>query len=289
MEATVRIPDQAIYGSWDVVTPGGNIGIFAPVSFDPLYVRTLPPGLFHVDGTLGIIRFFESQFIFADGPDNSVFLPSSAMRGVGFQDRYIFTFPPYERPVNLIVGSTKYRVRLNGSNRSRGAESLRSTSLGMTVAGTEIRVDIKFESEGVEFVAEYETQDIISKKIYWKKFLDINFDNLSLSAALTPQFLNFQDIRVQSVIVSATFTPGFVVLDQNISVDQTPIKDFIKSEVEASLRNYLQSENFKQPFQAILARQVTFLLQDCPTITRIDAAKADDGGMKLTGSTRPVR
>lgn len=288
-EANVRIPDWAVYGTWDVITPGGNVGLFTPVSFDPLYVRTFPPNLFQPDGTLGSVRFYESQFIFSDGIDNSVFLPSSAMRGLGFQDRYSFSFPAYEKPVNLVVGSTKYRVRLNGSNRSSGAESLRSTSLGMTVTGKEIIVDVEFESAGVEFVAEYETQDIISKKIYWKKFLNINIDNLALTAGLTPQFLNLRDVLVQSVAVTSSFTPGFVVLDQTISVDNSPIKDFIKTELEKSLSAYLLSDAFRTSFLRILSGQTQMIFRDCPWLNVIDVSAADDGGMKLTGSTRPVR
>jgi hypothetical protein len=288
-EVQVRVPDSAIYTSWTAETPAGPDWGFPSLPFDPLYIRTFPPNLFQPDGTLGSVRFYESQFIFADGTDNSVFLPSSAMRGLGFLDRYVFTFPPYEKPINLVVGSTKYRVRLNGSNRSSGAESLRSTSLGMTMVGTEIKVDVKFESEGVEFVAEYETQDILSKKIYWKRFLNINIDNLALTAALTPQFLNLRDVLVQSVAVTSSFAPGFVVLDQAISVDNSPIKDFIKTELEKSLRNYLLSEDFRTSFLKILSGQIQMVFQGCPWLNVIDVSVADDGGMKLTGSTRPVR
>ena len=288
-EARVRVPDYALYAKWAAETPGGPDWGFPSIPFDPLYVRTFPPNLFQSDGTLGSVRFYESQFIFANGIDNSVFLPSSAMRGLGFQDRYVFSFPVYEKPVNLIVGSTKYCVRLNGSNRSSGAECLQSRTLGLTVAGTAIKVDITFESEGVEFVAEYETQDILSKKIYWKKFLDINIDNLALSAAMTPQFISLQDVRMLSVTVSSSFTPGFVVLDQNISVDNSPIKDFIKTELEKSLYTYLMSDAFRTSFLAILSRQLQSLFSGSPYLNVIDVSVADDGGMKLTGSTRPSR
>jgi len=288
-EAQVRVPDSALYASWTAETPAGPDWGFPSLPFDPLYVRSFPPNLFQPDGTLGSVRFYESQFIFADGIDNSVFLPSSAMRGLGFQDRYVFSFPVYEKPVNLIVGSTKYRVRLNGSNRSTGAESLRSTSLGLTVAGTAITVDIAFESEGVEFVAEYETQDVFSKKITWHKFLNINIDNLALSASMTPQFISLQDVRMLSVTVSSSFTPGFVVLDQNISVDNSPIKDFIKTELEKSLSTYLLSDAFRTSFLAILSRQLQTVFGGCPRLNVIDVSAADDGGMRLTGSTRPVR
>ena len=288
-EVQVRVPDSALYAQWTAETPAGPDWGFPSLPFDPLYIRTFPQNLFQKGGTLESVRFYESQFIFADGPKNSVFLPSSAMRGLGFPEIYLFDFPVYERPVNLLIGSTKYRVRLNGSNRSRWAESLQSTTLGLTVAGTAIKVDIAFESEGVEFVAEYETQDVFSKKITWHKFLDINIDNLSLSAAMTPQFISLRDVRMQSVTVSSSFAPGFVVLDQNISVDNSPIKDFIKTELEKSLSAYLLSDAFRTSFLAILSGQLQTLFLGCPYLNVIDVSVADDGGMKLTGSTRPAR
>jgi len=288
-EAKVRIPDNAVFARWDVVTPGGPAWDFPVVNFDPLYVRTFPPSLFQPDGTLGFLHFSDSQFIYADGPQNSAFFPSSAMRAVGFEDRYLFTFPPYEKRVDFLIGSTKIRVRLNGANRLNPSESLGSTTLGLVVDGTALKVDIKFESQGTEFVGEYETQDIFSKKITWHRFLDVNIDNLSLTAVLTPVFFTAQDIRIQSVAVSSSFVPGFVVLDTNFSVDQTPIKDFIKGEVEASMRNYLLSDNFRLAFLPIFARQVQALFQGSPRINWIDVGRADDGGMKLVGSTRTVR
>ena len=288
-EAKVRIPDKAVFAPWDVVTPGGGVGIFAPVYFDPLYIRTFPPNLFQADGTLGVLHFYDSQFIFADGTQNSVFIASSAMRGMGFREIFAFTFLPYEKYVNLLIGSTKIRVRLNGTNRRSHAESLQSTSLSMAVDGTALKVDVKFESEGVEFFGEYETQDILSKKITWHRFLDVNIDNLSLTAALTPTFFTAQDVRIQSVTVSSSFAPGFVVLDQNISVDNTPIKDYIKSELEASLRNYLMSDDFRLAFLPIFSGQVQTLFQGSPPMSFIEVGRASDGGMKLTGSTRPFR
>lgn len=287
-ELKVRVPDGALYDNWAVSTPGGGGMVPRGLFFDPLYIRTLPPDLFQEAGTLGFLRFFESQFIFADGVDNSAFLPSSAMRGLGFRDRYLFSFPPYEKRIDLLVGSTKIRVRVNGANRLNRAESLQSTFLNMAVDGTTLKVDVKFESEGVEFVGEYETQDILSKKITWHKFLDINIDNLSLSAALTPVFPSRREVRIQSVTASSSFAAGFVVLDTNISVDKTPIKDYIKAELEASLRNYFLSELFQGAFLPILGRQVQTLFQR-DYVNIIDVERADDGGMKLAGSSRTVR
>jgi hypothetical protein len=288
-EATVRIPDGAVYGILDAETPAGFSWRTPAIYFDPLYVHTLPPNLFQPEGTLGILHFSESLFIFADGVDNSFFIPSSAMRGLGFPDMYPFTFQPYEKYINLFIGSTKIRVRINGANRRSRTESLQSTFLNMIIDGTALKVEVKFESDGVEFFAEYETQDLLSKKITWHRFQDINIDNLSLTATLTPVFFSAQDIRIQSVTVSSSFVPGFVILGQNISVDNTPIKDYIKSEVEASLRNYLLSDDFRNSFLRIFAGQVQTLFLGCPQINRIEVSRADDGGMKLTGSTRPLR
>jgi hypothetical protein len=287
-ELKVKVPDGAIYDNWAVSSPGGGGYIPAGLFFDPLYIRTFPRNLFQEAGTLGILRFFESQFIFADGTQNSAFFPSSAMRGLGFKEAFYFNFPTYVRRVNLLVGSTNIRVRLNGSNRRSRDESLATTSLGMTVDGTNLKVDAAFESQGVEFVAEYETQDILSKKISWHKFLDINIDNLSISVALTPVFPSVREVRIQGATTTSSFNPGFVVLDTNISVDQTPIKDFIKSELEASLRNFFLSEFFQTDFLPVFGSQLQALFQ-ADRVNFIDVSRADDGGMKLTGSTRPVR
>ncbi len=288
-EAKVRVPDLAVYARWDCITPGGRAWEFPVINFDPLYIRTLPPDLFQPGGALGILHFSESQFIFADGTQNSVFIPSSAMRGMGFPEIYIFTFPPYEKYINLLIGSTKIRVRLNGSNRRLQRESLHSTALNMAVAGPKLKVDIQFESEGVEFIGEYETQDILSKQITWHKFLDVNIDNLALTAELTPLLLSAQGAMIQSVTVSSSFVPGFVILDQNISVDNTPIKDYIKSELEASLKNYLMSGNFQGSFLPIFGNLTQSLFLGSPRMNVIEVAGADNGGMKLTGSTRPKR
>lgn len=288
-EATVRIPERAVYGILDAETPAGYSWRTPAIYFDPLYIRSLPPNLFKPEGTLGVLHFYESQFIFADGAQNSVFLPSSAMRGMGFPEIYTFTFPPYEKTINLVVGSVKYRVRLNGANRRSRAESLASTALGMAVDGATLKIDIAFESDGVEFVGEYETQDILSKKITWHRFLDIHIDNLALTAVLTPYFFTAQELRLQSVNVSSTFVPGFVILDRTISVDNTPIKDFIKSEVEASLRNYLLSDAFRLSFLSVLNNMVQTLFAGCPRLNVIEISRADDGGMKLAGSTRLAR
>jgi hypothetical protein len=288
-EAQVRVPDLAVYARWDCVTPGGRAWEFPVIDFDPLYIRTFPPDLFQPEGALGFLHFSQSQFIFADGPQNSVFLPSSDMRAAGFPEIFAFTFPPYEKFVNLVIGSTKIRVRLNGTNRRSRAESLQSTSLSMTIDGTTLKVEARFESDGVEFFGEYETQDILSKKITWHRFQDVNIDNLSLTAVLTPTFFTADDIRIQSVTASSSFVPGFVILDQNISVDNTPIKDYIKAELEASLKNYLMSDAFRGAFLPIFGRQVQTLFQGCPRLNVIEVGRSDDGGMKLTGSTRPAR
>ena len=287
-EVKVKVPDGAIYDNWAISSPGGGGYVPSGLFFDPLYIRTLPRNLFQEGGTLGFLHFFESQFIFADGSQNSAFLPSSAMRAVGFEDRYLFNFPLYEKRVDFLIGSTKIRVRLNGANRLNPSESLDSTTLGLVVDGTAIKVDIKFESQGTEFVGEYETQDIFSKKITWHKFLDINIDNLALTATLTPTFLSPRDVRIQSVTASSSFTPGFVILDTNFSVDQTPIKDFIKSEIEKSLGNFLLSDYFQGTFLSVLGGHVQSLFQG-DRVNIIDVERADDGGMKLVGSSRTVR
>jgi hypothetical protein len=287
-EWRVRVPGWAIYGHFKIVTPGGTSSAPSGFSFDPLYLHIFPPDLFRETGALGILRFQESQFIFANGTQNSAYFPSSAMRGMQFPEAYYFTFPPYEKPVNLVVGSTKYRIRLSGSDRRSITESLRTKSLDMAVEGTALKVTAAFESEGIEFVGEYETQDILSGKIYWKKFLNINIDNLNISVALTPYFLTASQIVIQKAEATSSFNPGFVVLDFNISVDQTPIKDYIKRELEASLRNYFLSEYFRSAFLPILGGHVQTLFEGA-RIYFIDVYAASAGGMKLVGTTRLVR
>ena len=287
-EWRVRVPDWAIYGNFRIVTPGGTSSTPSGLAFDPLYLHIFPPDLFRETGALGILRFQESQFIFADGTQNSAFFPSGAMKGMGFQPAFYFTFPPYEKPVNLVVASTKYRIRLSGTDRRSITESLRTTSLDMAVDGTALKVTAAFESNGIEFVGEYETQDILSGKIYWKKFLNINIDNLNINVALTPSFLTASQMVIQNAVATSSFNPGFVVLDFNISVDQTPIKDHIKRELETSLRNYFLSEDFRNAFLPILGGHVRSIFGGA-RVNFIDVYAASAGGMKLVGTTRLVR
>lgn len=287
-EWRVRVPDWAIYGNFKIVTPGGTSWTPSGLAFDPIYLHIFPLDLFRETGTLGTLRFKESRFTFADGIQNSAYFPSSAMRAMGFQDAYYLTFPPYEKPVDLIVASTKYRIRLSGANRRSATESLGTTSLDMAVEGKALKVTAAFESDGIEFVGEYETRDILSGKIYWKKFLNINIDNLSIGVALTPYFLTPSQLVIQNAVATSSFNSGFVVLDTNISVDQTPIKDYIKRELETSLRNYFLSEDFRNAFLPILGGYVRSLFSGA-RVNFIDVYAASEGGMKLVGTTRLVR
>ena len=158
----------------------------------------------------------------------------------------------------------------------------------MAVEGTALKVTAAFESNGIEFVGEYETQDILSGKIYWKKFLNINIDNLNINVALKPYFLTASQMAIQNAAVTSSFNPGFVVLDFNISVDQTPIKDYIKRELEASLRNFFLSEYFRTAFLPILGGHVQSIFGGA-RVNFIDVYAASEGGMKLVGTTRLVR
>lgn len=286
-EVRVKVPNGARSCKPAVVTPGG--GAYAPASFDPQYVRHFSPDAFQPTGVVGsLFHISESRFTFAHGTNNSAFIPSNAMIALNFE-RSLFTFPPRDQRIDLAVASTIFRVRLKGSNRLNASESLQTTAFAVVVSGTDILINIAFERDGTEFIGEYETQDVLSGKIYWKHCLNLEADDLKISVTLPVStaraylrvgFLSFGEIKA-----TASFIPRFSVLGSPpFRIDEGPIKDYIKSDTERSIASTLNSEGFKAMLNSALTVYVRGLFQDTPALT-VQAVKAGDGGLDLVGLT----
>jgi len=286
VEVKARVPNGAYYSPAAIVTPGGYA--YAPGRFEPQYIQHFAPDVFQPFGTLGsILHFTESWFAIAHGDNNSAFNPSSAMLGLGFQQIF-FTFPPYERRINLLVGSTTFRVRVNGSNRLNASESIRTTSFNVIVNGMSFVIYANFESYGTEFVGEYETQDIFSKKISWNHCLDLNIDNLKVSATMPitsdPAYYPNQ-IRFGEIKISIEFSANFSVLGSPpFTIDQTPIKDYLQAEIEREAYKTFNSDGFKGMFNSFMNTYLRNLYQGTRVHT-IQVQAAGDGGLDWVGLT----
>jgi hypothetical protein len=288
-ELKVRVPNGAYYSRVAVLTPGGQV--YTTRWLQPLYIRNFPPDIFQPTGLLGsVLRISDSFFAFANGNMNSAFNPSSAMIGLGAQ-QVLFTFPPKDQRIDLIVGSTIFRVRLKGANRLSAADSLRTTSFGVTVSRTDVVISLTFESDGTEFVGEYETQDVLTKKIYWKHCLNLEIDSLKITATMpimtdekllnSPwQFFSFGGIKA-----SASFTPRFSILGTPpFTIGEGPIKDFIKAEAERQVTNSLNNQGFKDMFNSYLTTFVRGVYQGTPVV-KVKARAAANGGLDWVGRT----
>lgn len=286
-EVRVRVPNGARRVKPAVVTPGG-CG-YAPANFDPQYIQHLSPDAFKPTGDLGsLFHISECRFVFANGTDNSAFIPSNAMSALGF-GRTLFTFPPRDQRIDLAVASTIFRVRLKGSNRLNASESLQTTAFGVDINGTDILINLAFESDGTEFIGEYETRDVLSGKIYWKHCLDLEDDALKVAVTLpvstTRTFLRYSFVSFGEVQAGASFVPRFSILGSPpFRIDEGPIKDYIKSEAERSIYNALNSEGFKSLLNSALTAYVRRLFEGMPVVT-VQAQKAGDGGLDFVGRT----
>ncbi len=286
-EVRVKVPNGASHNKPAVVTPGGSA--YAPATFAPQYVRHFAPDSFQPTGQLGsLIHLTESYFALAHGVNNSMYNPSSAMAGLGFP-QVPLTFPPRDQRVDLAVASTIFRVRLKGANRLSAAESLRSTALGVAINGTDIVFNISFESDGTEFIGEYETQDVLSGKIHWKHCLNLEADDLKVSVTLpistTRTWLQYQFLSFGEIKAAASFIPRFSVLGSPpFRIDEGPIKDYVKADTERSIYNALNSEYFKTKLTEALMAYVRMLFQGSP-VKSVQAQKAADGGLDLIGYT----
>lgn len=286
-EVKVKVPNGARVCKPAVVTPGG--GGYAPANFDPQYIRHFSPDAFAPTGVLGsLLHVSESRFVFAHGTNNSAFIPSNAMTAFGFQ-RPLFTFPPRDQRIDLAVASTIFRVRLKGSNRLNASESLQTTVFGVAINGTDILINLAFESDGTEFIGEYETQDVLSGKIYWKHCLNLEADALKISVTLpistARAFLRFGFLSFGEIKATASFIPRFSVLGlPPFRIDEGPIKDYIKADTETSIANTLNSEGFKTMLNSALTAYIRDLFQGTPVLT-VQAQKAGDGGLDFVGLT----
>jgi len=279
----VRVPSGVKKRNPYVITPGGQAR--APNTFNPLYKRHWSPNIFTPQGTLGsLTHIYECRFVFAHGNKNSAFFPSNELLTLGMSPFY-FTYTPYEQRIDLGVASTILRVRVAGTNRLKPSEVLETTSFRMMVNGMSLNINLGFESSGTEFVGEYETQDILTGRIHWKHFMNINIDNLVVDATLQLQNYYPPGLIIASPSVAATFSASFSIFDTpSFNVDRTPIKDFLESEVENNIKTFLNSEGFRVLFGSILSDYVKQTYQRTPVVT-FKGVRASDGGITFIGYT----
>lgn len=286
-EIKVRVPRGARHSKPAVVTPGGVA--YAPATFAPQYISHFTPDSFQPAGQWGsVLHLTESYFALAHGTNNSMFNPSSAMSLLGFP-QVPFTFPPRDQRIDLAVASTIFRVRLKGTNRLSATESLRTTAFGVTLSGTDIVINLAFEKEGTEFIGEYETQDVLSGKIYWKHCLNLEADDLKVSVTLpistTKTWLRYQFVSIGAIKASASFNSRFSVLGSPpFPIPEGPILDYVKTDAERSIGNALNSDFFKKKLNEALTASVRMLFQGSPVVS-VQAQKAADGGLDFVGYT----
>lgn len=283
-EIKVRVPSGARTSRVAVVTPGGHSYSSRPLRV--LYIQHFSPDIFQLTGTLGsLLHISESFFALAHGDRNSAFNPSSAMSKFGAQ-QLLFTYPPRDERVDLVVGSTIFRVRLKGTNRMSAADSLRTTSFGVRVDRTNLVIDLVFEKDGTEFIGEYETQDILTKRIHWKHCLNLEADDLKVTITLpfdtSTRLLSgifSGGLKFGEIKASASFTPRFSVLGSPpFTIEEGPIREDIKKQTERDLNAALNSQGFKDMFNGFLTTYIRGLYQGTP-VTLIKVQEASDGGL----------
>jgi len=279
----VRVPSGVKKRMPYVITPGGQSR--SPNAFDPLYKRHWSQNIFTAQGTLGsLTHIYESRFVFAHGNNNSAFFPSNELITLGMNP-YYFTYIPYQQRIDLLVGSTILRVRVAGSNRLKPSEVLETNSFRMLVDGKSLKIRLGFESSGTEFKGEYETQDVLTGKIHWKHFMNININNLVVNMTLQIQNQFPYRLLVSAPQVSSSFSASFSIFDSpSFDVDETPIKDFIQSELEKNVRSFLNSDGFRVFFGSLITKQVKDSFNRTPVVA-FKAVAANDGGLTFIGYT----
>ena len=278
----VEVPRGAVTGRVQVTTPGGQSE--SATDFEPVYLLHYPPDVFAPGGGLGFMHFYDSVLVLAHGQYNSLFQVSSEMQVMGFDDQY-FTMAAYEQRIDAVLIKTTLRVRIPGSNRSDRGKVIRSHPLTFTVDGTNVVIAANFESEGWEYIGEYETQDVLTGEIYWKHFMDVDINDLAMTVTIPLEAgpNRYLPVVVGEIGGQTTFTTRLAIFDSPpFEVDETPIKTFIQDDVDAKVHATFNSEGFRMSLAAAFSR----LILDSPTfqgvpLVRYEVLPARDGGFDI--------
>lgn len=286
----VKVPLGAVTQKIAVKTPGGDT--WCDSYFTPLYIAHFSSDIFTSTGQLNYLHLYDSRITIASGENNSRFFVSPEMKALGFMDN-VFTFPVYEEMVDALLFSTKVRVRIPGANRLFQDTTIHSSSVSAAIDGTSIVLDIAFESDGAEFIGEYETQDMVTRKIYWKHFMDIDIDNFTITATIPleavapPSNYGRERYKVTTgdITVSTDFELRFKILEAiSFDVNTSEMGEFVKSAANEVIGEYLNGPTFKEELNSFITDYVKGLFVS-DTIKRIELKTADDGGMDIIGLT----
>ena len=291
----VIVPRGAVKSRIKVNTPGGLSE--CPGLFNPVYLFHLSPDILTPEGQLNYLSVYDSRIMLADGENNSIFNVSEQMKSVLDLEDFIFTFPRYEERVDLLVGSTILRVRIPGSQTGyeHRDKTIRSSAPDVRINGEKVIFNIPFESEGAEFIGEYETQELFTGNIYWKHFMNINIDNLNISMiiplnAITPsRYAPYHKYNVElgEVDVSVSFDTSFNIFEMiNFEVNKPSIVELIRSSVAELMKSYIKNSAFKLHFEHFMTAYIKTYFKNEP-VHRITINSAEDGGMDIRGFTRP--
>jgi hypothetical protein len=257
-------------------------GLAAPAAGAPDHVLHLPPGAFEEGGILGALEITRCRVVLAAGQDGSVLEVSPAMAARGFPG-LAFTFPPFVRDYDLGVGTASVRVRIPGADAADAATTLQSTSFGVRVAGTHLRLAVRFESGGTEFVGDYSLDGPLTGKVPWRHFLDVQADDLVVTADL-PLLAQGLLPTVGEVTTGVDFTfavaaPG----SAPVAIDSAEIKGHIAAAARDGLRALFSSPGFRGGLSMALGALV---LAD-PSVAGLPVrgialAEAADGGLDVS-------
>jgi len=242
----------------------------------------LPPDAFAEGGVLGGLGMTRCTVTLADGEGRSVLHVSPPMAERGFPD-LAFTFPPYRRDYDLgQLGTVSVRVRIPGTDAADPATTLRSTGFDLRFAGTHLRLTVRFESEGREFVGEYAADSPLTGKLPWTHFLDVQADDLVVTADL-PLVAQGLLPTVGEVTTAVDFTFGLAAFGSpGVKVDSAAIKEHIGRAARDGLRAFFGSPGFRGGLSTALG---ALILADPAVaglpVRRIELSPAADGGLDV--------
>jgi hypothetical protein len=257
--------------AWAADTAGGTA----------THILHLPPDAFETGGPLGGLEITRCRVVLADGENASRLEVSPAMAARGFPG-LAFTFPPLVREYDLGLETAAVRVRIPGTNAADPATTIQSTSFGVRVAGTHLRLAVRFESEGAEFVGEFSADGPLTGKVPWRHVLDVQADNLLVTVDL-PLVAQGMLPAVGEVTAGVDFTFAVTAFGTvPVTIDDAAIKEHIVAAARDGLRALFSSPGFRGGLSMALGALV---LGD-PSVAGlpvrgIELVPAADGGLDV--------